>query len=133
MYVVDFINFDIFTIFFFSWKLECWISCLFTCSLPPISAEKSPFLCTPGYRKWGEFSQLWIAGQWLRGTLVRKVSSTWHACTPGLPLHSWAVHPQPFTCSDKVCQTQCIYALTCMLFFSHLLCSLGCFPCDFTQ
>lgn len=121
MYIVVFINswhfYQIFLFFFFfSWKLECWIS--FACPPTLHLSWKCPFLIPPGYRKTARISQLWTAGQWLRGTLV-KASQHVAKMYPERPPHSWADHPAlhvfPQSVSDPA-----VCALTCVLFFIHL-------------
>ena len=136
MYIVVFINFwhfyQVFHFFFVSWKLECWISCPFTCPYLP-SQLKIPLPLYPRVQKTGGiFTALdcWAVAQGDTGEKSLKHVAWMY---PWTSPHSWAIHPQPFTCSHKACQMQWVYALTRVLFFSHLQCSLCYFPCDFIQ
>lgn len=115
MYIVVFINswhfYQNFS-FFFSWKLSVGSPAPLLAPTSHLS-WKCPFLYTPGYRKTARiFTALdcWAVAQGHAGE--KRPQSTWQKCIPERPPFSWADHPQPFTCSHKVCQTQRVCALT---------------------
>lgn len=116
-----------FSFFFSSWKLECWISCPFTCPLPPISAENAPSFIPQGTENSRNFHSFRLLGSGSGGRWWETSQAHGKNVSLDIPRTAGPTTPSPSRVPTKcvrpsefvpwrVCSSSFIYSILYVIF-----------------